>query len=161
MPVHALCQDMRVNVRRSCDEAYVGPMITKATKAVDSCVNCYSDCVVTRLTFSYSWPDSGLWLGRVIYRCESLLRRTNIKDRHYTFITLLSFSTMVARDVYTVYLKKALICKSVICDLCIKTEHFSLCVKDNDTTKTANIKIVVLQALHMFTRTCTIAMFYT
>jgi len=27
----------------------------------------------------------------------------------------------------------------------VKTEHFTLCVKDNDTTKTANITIVVLQ----------------
>jgi len=33
-------------------------------------------------------------------------------------------------------------------------------VKDNDTTKTANIKIVVLQSWHIFTRTRTIAMFY-
>ena len=41
-----------------------------------------------------------------------------------------------------------------------KTEHFTQCVKDNDTTKTANIKIVVLQAWHIFTRTRTIAMFY-
>ena len=31
---------------------------------------------------------------------------------------------------------------------------------DNDTTKTANIKIVVLQAWHILTRTRTIAMFY-
>jgi len=37
-------------------------------------------------------------------------------------------------------------------------EHFTLCVKDNDTTKTANIKIVVLLAWHVFTRTRT--MFY-
>jgi len=36
------------------------------------------------------------------------------------------------------------------------TEHFTLCVKDNDTTKTANIKIVVLRAWHIFTRTRTI-----
>jgi len=36
------------------------------------------------------------------------------------------------------------------------------CVKDNDTTKTANrpIKIVVLQSWHIFTRTRTTAMFY-
>jgi len=32
--------------------------------------------------------------------------------------------------------------------------------KDNDTTKTANIKIDVLQAWHIFTRTRTIAMLY-
>ena len=42
----------------------------------------------------------------------------------------------------------------------VKTEHSTQCVKDNDTTKTANIKIVVLQAWHIFTRTRTIAMFY-
>jgi len=41
-----------------------------------------------------------------------------------------------------------------------KTEHFTLSVKDNDTTKTANIKIVMLQSWHIFTRTRTIAMFY-
>jgi len=38
-----------------------------------------------------------------------------------------------------------------------KTEHFTLCVEDNDTTKTANIKIVVLQSWHIFTRTRAIA----
>jgi len=38
-----------------------------------------------------------------------------------------------------------------------KTEHFTLGVKDNETTKTANIKIVVLQSWHIFTRTRTIA----
>jgi len=42
----------------------------------------------------------------------------------------------------------------------VKTEHFTLCVKDNDTKTTANIKICVLQSWHIFTRTCTIAMFY-
>jgi len=36
------------------------------------------------------------------------------------------------------------------------TEHFSLCVKNNDTSKTANKKMVVLQAWHIFTRTRTI-----
>jgi len=43
----------------------------------------------------------------------------------------------------------------------VKTEHFTLGlrVKDNDSTKTANIKIV-LQSWHIFTRTRTIAMFY-
>jgi len=41
-----------------------------------------------------------------------------------------------------------------------KTLHFTLCVKDYDTTKPANIKIVVLQAWHIFTRTCTVAMLY-
>ena len=41
-----------------------------------------------------------------------------------------------------------------------KTKHFKQCVKDNDTTKTANIKSFVLQAWHIFTRTRTIAMFY-
>jgi len=44
--------------------------------------------------------------------------------------------------------------------LCKKTENFTLCVKDNDTTKTVIIKIVVLQSWHIFTRTRTIAMFY-
>jgi len=38
----------------------------------------------------------------------------------------------------------------------LKAEHFTLCIKDNDTTKLANIKIVVL----IFTRTRTIAKFY-
>jgi len=33
-------------------------------------------------------------------------------------------------------------------------------VKDNDTTQTVNIKIVVLQSWHIFTRTRTMAMFY-
>jgi len=42
----------------------------------------------------------------------------------------------------------------------VKTEHFTLCVKDNDKTKIANIKIVVLQSWHNFTRTRTIAMYY-
>jgi len=42
----------------------------------------------------------------------------------------------------------------------VKTEHFTLCVKDNDTSKTANIKSVVLQACYNFTITRTIAMFY-
>jgi len=42
----------------------------------------------------------------------------------------------------------------------VKTEHFTIGVKDNDTTKTANIKIVLLQSWHIFTRTRTIAMFY-
>jgi len=42
----------------------------------------------------------------------------------------------------------------------LKTEHFTVCVKDNDTTKTANTKICVLQSWHIFTRTRTIAMFY-
>jgi len=42
----------------------------------------------------------------------------------------------------------------------VKTEHFTICAKDNDTTKTANIKIGVLQSWHIFTRTRTIAMFY-
>jgi len=41
-----------------------------------------------------------------------------------------------------------------------KTEHSALCVEDNDTTTTANIKIVVLQSWHIFTRTRTIAVFY-
>jgi len=41
----------------------------------------------------------------------------------------------------------------------VKTEHFTVAVKDNDTTKTANIN-VVLQTWHFFTRTRTIAMFY-
>jgi len=41
-----------------------------------------------------------------------------------------------------------------------KTEHFTLCVKDNDAIKTADMKIVVLQAWHIFTRTRTIAMLY-
>jgi len=35
-----------------------------------------------------------------------------------------------------------------------------LCVKDIDTTQTANIKIVVLQAWHIFTIERIIAMFY-
>jgi len=35
----------------------------------------------------------------------------------------------------------------------VKTEHFTLRVKNYDTTKTANIKIVVLQFWHIFTRT--------
>jgi len=39
-----------------------------------------------------------------------------------------------------------------------KTENFTLGV--TDTTKTTNIKIVVLQAWHIFTRTRTIAVFY-
>jgi len=42
----------------------------------------------------------------------------------------------------------------------VKTEQFTLCVKDNDTTKTANIKIAVLQSWHIFIRTRTIAMIY-
>jgi len=42
----------------------------------------------------------------------------------------------------------------------VKTEHFTLCANDNDATKTASIKMVVLQACHIFTRTRTIAMFY-
>jgi len=41
----------------------------------------------------------------------------------------------------------------------VKTEHFTLCVKDNDTKKSANIKNFVLQAWHIFTRTRIIAMF--
>jgi len=41
----------------------------------------------------------------------------------------------------------------------LKTEHFTVVVKENDTTKTANIKIVVLQSWHISTRTRTIAMF--
>jgi len=41
-----------------------------------------------------------------------------------------------------------------------KTEHFTLCVKDNGNTKTAIIKMVVLQSWHIFNRTRTIAMFY-
>jgi len=41
-----------------------------------------------------------------------------------------------------------------------KTEHFTLRVKDNDTTKTVNIQIVVWQTWHILTRTRTIAMFY-
>jgi len=40
-----------------------------------------------------------------------------------------------------------------------KTEHFTLCVEDKDTTKTANIKIGVLHFWHIFNRTRTIAMF--
>jgi len=39
----------------------------------------------------------------------------------------------------------------------LKTEHFTLCVKTYDTTKSANIKIVVLQSWNIITRTCTIA----
>jgi len=42
----------------------------------------------------------------------------------------------------------------------VKTENFTVRVKNNDTTKTANIKIFVLQSWHIFTRTRTIAMFY-
>jgi len=42
----------------------------------------------------------------------------------------------------------------------VKTEHFTLYVKDNDRTKTANIQIVVLQPWRIFTRTRNIAMFY-
>jgi len=42
----------------------------------------------------------------------------------------------------------------------VKTEHFAVGVKDNDTTKTAYKKIVVLQSWHIYTRTRTIAMFY-
>jgi len=38
-----------------------------------------------------------------------------------------------------------------------KTDHFTLGVKDYDTTKTADIKIVVLQSWHIFTRTRNIA----
>jgi len=45
-------------------------------------------------------------------------------------------------------------------EIYVKTEYVALCDKDNDTTQTANIKIVVLQSWHMFTRTRTIAMFY-
>jgi len=45
-------------------------------------------------------------------------------------------------------------------EIYVKTEHFTVGVKDNDTTKTANIKIVVLQSWHIFTTTRTIAMFY-
>jgi len=41
-----------------------------------------------------------------------------------------------------------------------QTEHFTIGVKDNNTTKTANIKLVVLQSWHVLTRTRTIAMFY-
>jgi len=40
------------------------------------------------------------------------------------------------------------------------TEHFTLGVKDNDTTKTANIIIAVLQSWHILTRTRTIAIFF-
>jgi len=39
----------------------------------------------------------------------------------------------------------------------VTTEQFTIDVKDNDTTKTVNIKIVVLQSWHIFTRTRTIA----
>jgi len=49
-----------------------------------------------------------------------------------------------------------LLCRKTT-NIYVKTEHFTLCVKDNDTTQTAN---VVLQAWHIFTRTRTIAMFY-
>jgi len=42
----------------------------------------------------------------------------------------------------------------------VKAEHFTLCVKDNDTTNTAYIKIVKVQAWHIFTRTRTITMLY-
>jgi len=42
----------------------------------------------------------------------------------------------------------------------VKTEHFTPCFKDNDTTKTANIKIVVLQSWHIYTKIRTIAMFH-
>jgi len=42
----------------------------------------------------------------------------------------------------------------------LKTEHFTLFVKDIDTTKTEIIKIVVLQSWHIFTRTRTIAKFH-
>jgi len=41
-----------------------------------------------------------------------------------------------------------------------KLKHLTLCVQDNDRTKTANKKIVVLQAWYIFTRTRTIAMCY-
>jgi len=43
----------------------------------------------------------------------------------------------------------------------VKTEHFTLCVKDDDTTTTANIKIVVLQYWHIFIRTRAFAKFYS
>jgi len=52
-----------------------------------------------------------------------------------------------------------LLCRKTA-NIYVKTEHVILCVKDNDRTKTANIKMVVLQAWHIFTRTRTIAMFY-
>jgi len=42
----------------------------------------------------------------------------------------------------------------------LKTEHFTLCVKDIDTTKIENIKSVVLQSWHIFTRTRTFTMFH-
>jgi len=42
----------------------------------------------------------------------------------------------------------------------VQTEHFTLCVKYKDTTTTANIKIVVLQSWHIFTRIRTIDMFW-
>jgi len=42
----------------------------------------------------------------------------------------------------------------------VKNWTFTLCVKDNDTTKTANIKIVLLQVWDIFTTTHNIAMFY-
>jgi len=42
----------------------------------------------------------------------------------------------------------------------VKTEHFTVGVKNNDTIKSANIKMAVLQSWHIVIRTRTIAMFY-
>jgi len=42
----------------------------------------------------------------------------------------------------------------------LKTKYFTLGVEDYDTTKTANIKIVVLQSWQISTRTRNIAMVY-
>jgi len=50
--------------------------------------------------------------------------------------------------------------RGIIYVIYVKTEHFTLGVKDNDTTKTGNIKIALLQSSHTFTTTHTIAMLY-
>jgi len=39
-----------------------------------------------------------------------------------------------------------------------KNRNLTLCVKENDTTRTANTKIFVLQAWHIFTRTCSLVL---